>query len=178
MSATAEDVAVIDNVGVKTTFVVTQTDLTSPVVGTLYVPDHLPAHVPAVLFLGGSEGFGADNYVGGLSDLARHLASQGFVTLDLCYFDCPQRSQYLNRIPLEYVQSAVRYLAGLSDVDADNVNIFGWSRGGELALLVGAYDHDVRSVVSVYGAPWVFWRPVWTRTGCQGDRRLRMDAER
>ena len=155
--ATPDDVGVIDNVGVvEERGSVDQQTLTSPVTGMLYEPVHQSEPVPAVLFLGGSEGYSADMTAGGLSDLARHLAAQGFVTLQLCYFDCAERPQFLDRIPLEYVLSAVSYLSGLHEVAANSVNVFGWSRGAELALLVGSYSQNVRSVISVYGSPWAF----------------------
>jgi len=53
------------------------------------------------LFLGGSQGYSSDVAAGGLSNLARHLARQGFATLQLCYFDCPERPQFLNQILMD-----------------------------------------------------------------------------
>lgn len=157
-SATADDVGVIDNVGViESPDAVEVKTLTAPIVGRLYVPTDRPSKpVPAVLFLGGSEGYVSDLIHGGLSDSARHLAAQGFVTLHLCYFGCPERAQYLDRIPVEYVLSAITHLRGLPQVDASSVNVYGVSRGAELALLIGSYSQDIRSVISVFGSPWVF----------------------
>jgi dienelactone hydrolase len=63
----------------------------------------------------------------------------------------------LRRISVEYVLSAVRYLAALPEVDPTNVSVWGASRGGELALLVGAFGGDeVRGVIAQYGSPWVY----------------------
>ncbi len=156
-SAAPDDVGVIENVGVlETPDAVAEQTLTSPVVGTLFEPAHLVAPVPAVLLLGGSEGYVTHRAAGGFGDLGKHLAAQGYVTLDLCYFGCSDRPQYLNRISLEYVLSAVSYLRSLPAVDANSVNVMGGSRGAELALLIGTYSQDVRSVISIYGSPWVF----------------------
>jgi dienelactone hydrolase len=142
----------VDNVGLaEQPDAVNQQALTTPVVGMLYEPAGRKAQpVPAMLFLGGS---GGGNQ---LSELAKHYAAQGFVTLSLCYFGCPGRPSALAQIPLEYVLSAVGYLHDLPEVDPASVNVYGISRGAELALLIGSHTTDVRGVVSVYGAPWVF----------------------
>jgi hypothetical protein len=77
----------VDNVGlVEQPDAVNQQALTTPVVGMLYEPAGRKAQpVPAMLFLGGSGGGNK------LTDLAKHYAAQGFVTLSLCYFGCPGR---------------------------------------------------------------------------------------
>jgi dienelactone hydrolase len=131
-------------------------ELTDPVIGELYEPAQRSGLLPAVLVLNGSEGYDRERYLGGLHDMARHLAAQGFVTLALCYFGCTDRPPNLQHISLEYALTAVHYLKTLPEVDGANVSVWGWSRGGELALLVGAYSQDLRSVIALYGAPWAF----------------------
>ncbi|MBV8715555.1 MAG: dienelactone hydrolase family protein, partial [Chloroflexi bacterium] len=156
-SASATDVGIDDGVGVVERPEATQVvNVSDPVIGDLYEPTQRSGLLPAVLVLNGSEGYDRESYPGGLHDLARHLAAQGFVTLALCYFGCPGRPLELRQIALEYVLSGVRYLKTLAEVDSANVSVWGWSRGGELALLVGSYSQEVRSVIAVYGAPWAF----------------------
>ena len=111
--ATAADVDVIDTVGVveeRATVVNRRSRHQSRARSMSQFIKSGPA--PAVLFLGGSEGYSADVTAGDWSDLARHLAAQGFVTLQLCYFDCPERSQFLNR--MEIVEVVRRWQAGES----------------------------------------------------------------
>lgn len=162
LSATAADVGVIDNVGVtEAPNAVQQRDLTSPVRGALFKPAQITRPLPGVLMLHGSGGYDSGSTPGllGAQDMARHLAAQGFVVLRLCYFGCSGRPQQLERIELEYVLSAVRYLEGLPDVDGANVSVWGFSRGAELALLIGSLSPDLRSVIALYG-------PSTAREGC------------
>jgi nucleolar protein 56 len=129
--------------------------LSAPVTGMLFEPAQRSGPLPAVLILHGSEGYDADSGPTGLQNTAKHYAAQGFVTLALCYFGCSGRPSVLERMPLEYVFSALDYLEGLPEVDGSNVSIWGLSRGAELALIVGADRQELRSVVALYGSPTV-----------------------
>jgi dienelactone hydrolase len=88
---------------------------------------------PGVLELGGSEG--------GLTvaDEAAALASHGYPTLALAYFGEPGIPATEQDIPLEYFAKALRWLAAQRGVDRNRVVVDGASRGGEGALLLGAY---------------------------------------
>lgn len=88
---------------------------------------------PAILEFGGSEG--------GLSGqlLGAALASAGYPTLDVAYFNEPGLPQQLKDIPLEYFARALRWLARQPGVLARRIWVSGGSRGSEAALLLGAY---------------------------------------
>ncbi|MSQ37243.1 MAG: hypothetical protein EXR61_02875 [Chloroflexi bacterium] len=119
-------------------------------VATFFQPaDGRPA--PIVLVFGGSGG--------GLSDAsAALLASHGFAALSLAYFAMPGLPEDLALIPLEYFEAAIDWLAGCPNADTGRLAVMGTSRGGELALLLGATFPRVRAVVAyapsalVYGS--------------------------
>lgn len=170
-TAMASDVGVTDKVGVVEDRNAVQVQaVTSSVVGTLFRPTQRTQPLPGVLMLQGSEGYDAESTAGGMDGQAKHLAAQGFITFRLCYFGCSGRPPVLQRIALEYVLSAIRYLKSLPEVDADNVSVFGWSRGGELALLIGSMSPDLRGVIAQSGSPRVYGSPTahdcaWTSAG-------------
>ena len=98
-------------------------------------------HRTAVLLLGGSEG--------GMPDGGFQLARAGFPTLSLAYFKAPGLPDQLAEIPLEYFETALRWLADRPGVDPERIFIWGWSRGGEAALLIAAtYPDLVHGVIA------------------------------
>jgi dienelactone hydrolase len=95
---------------------------------------------PAVLVLGGSGG--------GLPERnAALLASRGIAALALAYFRAEHLPADLVEIPLEYFETAIRWLRRHPSVDASCLGVMGSSRGGELALLLGATFQEIRAVV-------------------------------
>jgi dienelactone hydrolase len=97
---------------------------------------------PGVVVFGGSEG-GEASYAGAM------LAANGYPVLALAYFDEPGLPQGLQNIPLEYFAKAIALLRQQPDVDARHVLVDGGSRGGELALLLGAtYPAQVNGVIA------------------------------
>jgi dienelactone hydrolase len=126
-----------------------ETDVEDSVVGTLVEPpDDGPA--PGVVLFHGS---------GGTRPVApaRALASRGFTVLALQYFSPahPGLPDALVEVPVEYADRAVEWLAGHGATTDDPVGLGGFSRGGELALLVGT-RHDVSAVVNWAGAGILF----------------------
>jgi dienelactone hydrolase len=101
--------------------------------GNLYLPKKTAARRPAVVVFGGSGG--------GLttSRAAALLAAHGYPSLALAYFKAPGLPQTLSNIPLEYFTSALEVLRAQPGVDPRHVLVAGESRGGEAALLLGAY---------------------------------------
>jgi dienelactone hydrolase len=97
-----------------------------------------------VLLLGGSGG--------GLSDpaTAALLASRGYPVLQLAYFGLPGLPAELKRIPLEYLERALRWLAARPEVDPERVIVVGSSRGAELGLLLGARFTSLVHGVAAY----------------------------
>jgi dienelactone hydrolase len=121
-------------------------------VGQFFVPPPTASPVarPAVLLLGGSGG--------GLPDpeIAAALASHGYPVLGLAYFAEPGLPATLSNIPLEYFAKALQWLAAQSDVTPTRIAILGASRGGELALLLGAtYPALVDAVVAASPSSYV-----------------------
>ena len=112
-------------------------------VGTLFIPESSePA--PAVIVLNGSDG-GMNEHAAAL------LASRGYATLALAYFGLEGLPPNLLRIPLEYFGDALGWMRRQAEVDPDAIAVAGHSRGGELALQVGATFPEVRAVIA--GAP-------------------------
>ena len=121
-------------------------------VGTLFRPS-APSAYPAVITVGGAGG--------GLSEGgARSFASEGFAALALAYFGADTLPRELVEIPLEYFGKAISWLGAQPGVDAERVAVVGNSKGGELALLLGAtYPEDVSAVVGYAPSP-VVWQGI------------------
>lgn len=119
-------------------------------VGTLFYPSVSGSH-PAVIVLGGSSG--------GLQEGgAAELASEGFAALALAYFGVDPLPGQLVEIPLEYFSEAIAWLKAQPAVDPERIAVLGHSKGGELALLLGAtYPEDVRAVAT-YAPSAVVWQ--------------------
>jgi dienelactone hydrolase len=119
--------------------------------GRLFRPPEAAPH-PAVILLGGSGG--------GLDwDRGAAMAAHGFVTLALAYFGVGPLPPTLNDIPLEYVGKAIAWLASQQGVKADRLGVAGTSKGGELALLIGAHYPQIRAVVAFVPSA-VVWRGI------------------
>ena len=121
-------------------------------VGTLFCP-HTPGPHPAVIALGG---VGGGLREGG----AEALASEGFAALALAYFGVEGLPRELVEIPLEYFERAIAWLKSQPEIDANRITVVGNSKGGELALLLGAnYPEDIRAVIG-YAPSGVVWQGI------------------
>jgi nucleolar protein 56 len=111
---------------------------------------------PAVIVLHGSGGQP-------LLAPAQQLASHGFVTLALKYFDWQGTESALPTelaaIPLEYVASAAEWLLDDSRVTGQQVGVYGVSKGGELALVTASEFETIGPTVSVNGSG-IVWEGV------------------
>jgi dienelactone hydrolase len=106
---------------------------------------------PAVMVLQGSLG-------GMLEGTAAVLASRGFAALALAYFGVEPLPPELVEVPLEYFAEAIAWLKTRRVVDPDRIAVMGVSKGGELAMLLGAtYPEDIKAVVG-YSASSLVWR--------------------
>jgi dienelactone hydrolase len=136
-------------------------------VGVAYGPAQSGRH-PALIVLPGSQGGvpGPGGHAGG-------LASRGYFVLALGYFNAEGLPPLLQNIPLEYFATAVDWLKAQPLVDPARIGVLGTSRGGELALLLGAtYPSAFRAVVANVPSS-VVWpglsndseTPAWTLGG-------------
>jgi dienelactone hydrolase len=113
---------------------------------------------PALLVVGGSGG--------GLAwsqEMAALLASHGFAALALAYFAADGLPSTLDRIPLEYFGTALEWIAAQPGVAVGRIGVVGVSRGGELALLLGATFPRIRAVVG-YVPSGILW-PAYPASG-------------
>ena len=124
-------------------------------VGCLAEPPGPGPH-PAVLVLHGSAPIPR-------MDLATLLTQYGFAALALQYFGATGLPETLAEVPLEYFETALDWLAEQPRVRPERFGAVGGSRGGELALLLGAYLPRVRAVVA-YAPSHVVWRRGNTRS--------------
>jgi len=132
------------------------------VVGTLYEPAGDGPH-PGVLSLHGSGGQTPVRTV-------QLLASHGFAVLAVQYFGEDEAIPDEHRsIPLSYFDEAARWLREQPSVRDGQLGVVGGSRGGELALLLGARRDWVGAVVA-YAGSGVAWdspsgEPGWVDGG-------------
>lgn len=108
-------------------------------VGRLFIPPGRGPR-PVVIVLSGSGG-GFD------LDKAAILSRRGFATLALAYFGIPPLPAWLHRIPLDYFEAALAWLASHPELDTQRIGALGVSRGAELALLLGTKFPLIRTIV-------------------------------
>lgn len=145
----------LENVSVKT----------DGLLGAYYAPKDGKKH-PTILAFGGSEG--------GLSSgefTAMYYASLGYAVLGVAYFAAEGLPAELTDVPLEYFERAMKWLDGRPEADATKLAVMGGSRGGELALLLGATFPRVTAVVAnvpsgvVWGSAGSLDAGAWTYEG-------------
>ena len=129
-------------------------------VGVLFLPPGEGPH-PSVLILHGGGG-GMDEYSGAM------LASRGYAAFNLAYFAEPGLPQGLVNIPLEYFENAIRWMRAQPWLREGFLAAWGPSRGGELALLLGATFPDINAVSAWVPSGVMFW-PIGLAE--QGDTR-------
>ncbi len=130
---------------------------------------------PTVVVLGGSEG-GLD-----VADwIGPRLVARGYAVFGLEYVSPPGQSTTgvaasIDRIPVELFDSVRTWLALRPEVAIDRVAVLGYSKGGELALVLASMDRWIRAVVA-YAPSDVVWQGItyradtvphssWTRDG-------------
>lgn len=134
------------------------------IVGALFLPPSKKP-LPVIVTLSGLQG--------GLSESkAQLLASHGFAVLALGYFGLDGLPADLENIPLEYFDTALRWVNAQPDLDGKRIGLFGFSRGAELALLLGSHFPDaMHAIVATSPSSLVFGAfdkkevPAWTYQG-------------
>lgn len=117
-------------------------------VGRLFLPPGRGLHPVVVILSGTGGGFDLDK--------AAALSRHGFATLALAYFGIPPLPTWLHRIPLDYFEAALAWLAAQPEVDIQRMGVLGVSRGAELALLLGTKFSQIRAIVA-YAPSSVGW---------------------
>jgi len=118
---------------------------TADLLGVYFEPAGSGPH-PGALALHGSGGSPATN-------VAELLASHGYATFAAQYFGTHDAvPDTLERVPLEYFDGAVDWLTAKDEVQDGDVGVWGGSRGGELALLLGAHFDWPGAVVARNGS--------------------------
>jgi dienelactone hydrolase len=111
-------------------------------VGTLFILPGPGPH-PVVIMLAGSGG-------GIMETRAALLAAHGYTAFALGYFGAPGLSTHISRTPLEYFETGLNWAHQTLDPAYGMVAVCGVSRGGELALLLGATFPALVSAVIAY----------------------------
>ncbi len=118
-------------------------------VGVLFLPPGEGPH-PSVLIVHGGGG-GIDQYTGAM------LASRGYAAFNLAYFAELGLPRGLVNIPLEYFEKAIRWMRAQPWLRGGFLAVWGPSRGGELALLLGATFPDINAVSAWVPSGVMFW---------------------
>lgn len=110
--------------------------------------------LPALLLVGGSGG-----WFGWSEQMASMLAARGYATLAVAYFDYAGRGGLptgLAEIPLESFETALHWVRQRPETADAPAGVIGISKGGELALLLGAtFPEEIGAVVSFAPSPYV-----------------------
>ena len=105
------------------------------------VDDDIPKM--AIIVISGSEG-GIEK----AQITAGLLASHGYSALALCYFGLEGLPSTLEKIPLEYIENAIKWMEKEQTVLSDKICIYGRSKGGELALLAATIFKQIKGVIA------------------------------
>jgi len=134
------------------------------VIGALFYPASKGPH-PAVICLSGSGG--------GLNEpRASLLAAHGYAAFALGYFGVGSLPKELYEIPVEFFERGLSWLEKHESVDCERIAVYGYSKGGELSLLLGSLYSRIKAVAAFSGSSLVwqelrFRRPSssWTQQG-------------
>lgn len=134
-------------------------EVEDPIIGTI-VESPAEGPAPGIILFHGSAGNRP------LAE-ARVLASHGFTVLALQYFspEYDRLPDALVEVPVEYADRAVEWFTDHEAVTDAPIGLGGFSRGGELALLVGTRHENVGTVVNWVGAGILFNAVILTDDG-------------
>jgi dienelactone hydrolase len=98
---------------------------------------------PAIIVLSGSDG-----RIEKAQAISQVFASKGYSALAVCYFGLDGTKRNLDRIPLEIIENAIKWLKSKNTVDQNQIAIYGRSKGGELALLAASFFPELTCVIA------------------------------
>jgi carboxymethylenebutenolidase len=126
-----------------------------------YLPVNASGKIPAVVFLHGEESpaSGTDNDL--YNYYAKSLAASGYAVFVPHYFNYTKTTKAsLGNILANYqkwntvVAETVSYVGSQKEVDANRINLLGYSLGGALAISRNPEKSKVRSVVEIGASSW------------------------
>lgn len=124
--------------------------LNTPFVGsTLFIPNDGKPH-SGIIMLHGSEG-GSLPYA---RMEAQFLASNGYAVLAFCWYNCAKNPITSPIEPLENVEvrniiRATEWLKNSTHVQGHKIAALGWSRGGELGVLLGSLQDSISLIDAI-----------------------------
>jgi len=153
--------------------------------------DTVSKKLPAVVMI--HEWWGLNENIKNMANL---LAKQGFVVLAADLYkgevaDNPERAMELvqiarnnQNISINNLQSAVKYLSLLPNVDSSKIASFGWCFGGgqSLQLALNSQEHPLAATILYYGTPLVTDKALlskikWPVLGIFGDKDQAIPVE-
>ncbi|XP_023483836.2 peroxisomal succinyl-coenzyme A thioesterase isoform X1 [Equus caballus] len=112
--------------------------------GTLFLPPG-PGPFPGVIDIFGVGG-------GLLEYRASLLASHGFATLALAYYDFDDLPTRLDSIHLDYFEEAVSYMLQHTQVKGPGIGLLGISLGADICLSMASFLKNISATVSINGS--------------------------
>ncbi|KAM4013746.1 acyl-coenzyme A thioesterase 1-like [Anomaloglossus baeobatrachus] len=112
--------------------------------GSLFLPPG-PGPFPGVIEVPGAGG-------GLLEYKASLLASRGFATLALAYYNYEDLPKDMKALQLEYFEEAVNYMLQHPQVKGPGIGLLGHSKGGDLVFSMSAFLKGITATVVVNGS--------------------------
>lgn len=110
-------------------------------VGILFLPPS-EKPLPLIICLTGSNGGFSENS-------AQLFASHGFAAFALGYFGAEGLPSNLENIPMEYFERALNWIKKQPAINSGAVGLYGGSKGGELALILGTlFPDSIHAIVA------------------------------
>lgn len=119
------------------------------IAGTLYTPQK-PLNKCIILVGGSGGGILWQRVTAGV------LASKGYTCLALAYFRFEDLPKAINKIPIEYIEDAIKYTKSISA--NPEITLMGWSKGAEYVLSASSYLTGIDKVIAFSPAHAVFER--------------------
>ncbi|ORX71748.1 alpha/beta-hydrolase [Anaeromyces robustus] len=83
---------------------------------------------------------GSDGDVEFIKELSEKFSSCGITTLGLCFFNTPDTSKAVDKVPIDYIEKAALYL---KSIGYEKIGIWGISMGSVYVLLGACYYPDL-----------------------------------
>ncbi|XP_055989788.1 peroxisomal succinyl-coenzyme A thioesterase-like [Sorex fumeus] len=120
--------------------------------GTLFLPPG-PGPFPGIIDIFGVGG-------GLLEYRASLLASHGFATLALAYYDFEDLPKNFDTINSDYFEEAVSYMVQHSQVKGPGIGLLGISLGADICLYMASFLENITATVSINGSGFSGSRPM------------------